>query len=111
MTPPKPLLSKIDCVRLPVPNVEAALAFYRDKLGHELIWRTGQAAGLRLPASDAELVLQAERPESEVDWLVDSVELAAERFVQAGGSVEVPPFDIPIGRCVVVRDPDRKSVV
>ena len=74
MTPPKPLLSKIDCVQLAVPDLEAALAFYRDQLGHEIIWRTDQAVALRLPASEAELVLQSERPESEVDWLVDSVE-------------------------------------
>ena len=105
MTPPKPLLSKIDCIQLAVPDLEAALAFYRDQLGHEIIWRTDQAVALRLPASEAELVLQSERPESEVDWLVDSVEMAAERFVKAGGAVDVPPFDIPIGRCVVVRDP------
>ena len=105
MTPPKPLLSKIDCIQLAVPDLEAALAFYRDQLGHEVIWRTDQAVALRLPASEAELVLQSERPESEVDWLVDSVEMAAERFVKAGGAVDVPPFDIAMGRCVVVRDP------
>jgi hypothetical protein len=26
-------------------------------------------------------------------------------FVEAGGSIVVPPFDIQIGRCVVVADP------
>jgi catechol 2,3-dioxygenase-like lactoylglutathione lyase family enzyme len=101
----KPLLSKVDGVQLAVPDLEAALVFYRDRLGHEVIWRTDRAVGLRLPASDTELVLQRERSAPEVDWLVDSVEVAAERFQQAGGEIEVPPFDIPIGRCVVVRDP------
>jgi predicted enzyme related to lactoylglutathione lyase len=101
----KPLLSKVDGVQLAVPDLEAALAFYRDQLGHEVIWRTDRAVGLRLPASDTELVLQRERSAPEVDWLVDSVEVAAERFQQAGGEIEVPPFEIPIGRCVVVRDP------
>jgi catechol 2,3-dioxygenase-like lactoylglutathione lyase family enzyme len=101
----KPLLSKIDCVQLPVPNLDAALAFYRDRLGHELLWRTDDSIGLRVPESDVELVLQTTRSEPEVDWLVDSVERAVARFTAAGGSVEVPPFNIPIGRCVVVRDP------
>jgi hypothetical protein len=36
------------------------VAFYRDRLGHELIWRTATATGLRLPDSTAELVLQTD---------------------------------------------------
>ena len=48
-----PLLRKVDCVRLYVPDLETGLAFYRDKLGHELIWRTA-TAGLCLPETDAE---------------------------------------------------------
>ena len=105
------LLKKVDCIQLPVPDLEAALGFYRDRLGHEVIWRTEQAVGLRLPGSDAELVLQTERPEPEVDWLVASVEAAVEQIVAAGGSVDVPPFDIQIGRCAVVRDPWGNALV
>jgi len=99
------LLRKVDCVRLYVPDLEAGLAFYRDRLGHELTWRTETAAGLRLSESDAELVLQTEDQRQEVDLLVDSADEAAERIEQAGGKVIVPPFDIQIGRCVVVEDP------
>lgn len=99
------LLRKVDCVRLYVPDLEAGLAFYRDRLGHELIWRTEFAAGLRLPESEAELVIQTEDRRQEVDLLVDSADEAA-RFIEAtGGKVTVPPFDIQIGRCVVVEDP------
>jgi uncharacterized damage-inducible protein DinB/predicted enzyme related to lactoylglutathione lyase len=99
-----PLLSKIDCVQIPVPDLDGALAFYQ-KLGHELLWRTHDSIGLRLPDTETEIVLQKVRPEAEVDWLVESVDDAVGRFVAAGGSVEVGPFDIPIGRCVVVKDP------
>jgi predicted enzyme related to lactoylglutathione lyase len=95
----------VDCVRLYVPDLEAGLAFYRDQLGHELIWRTETAAGLRLPESEAELVLQTEDQRQEVDLLVDSADAAAEFIERAGGRVIVPPFDIQIGRCVVVEDP------
>lgn len=99
------LIRKVDCVRLYVPDLEKGLAFYRDQLGHPLIWRTETAAGLRLPESDAELVLQTEEQRQEVDLLVDSADDAATRIEQAGGKVIVPPFDIQIGRCVVLEDP------
>ena len=99
------LIRKVDCVRLYVPDLEAGLAFYRGQLGHELIWRTGTAAGLRLPESEAELVLQTEEQRQEVDLLVDSADEAAARVEQAGGKVIVLPFDIQIGRCVVLEDP------
>lgn len=99
------LIRKVDCVRLYVPDLEAGLAFYRDELGHELIWRTTTAVALRLPESDAELVLQTEDQKQEVDLLVDSAADAARLVEQAGGKVIVPPFDIQVGRCVVVEDP------
>jgi catechol 2,3-dioxygenase-like lactoylglutathione lyase family enzyme len=58
------LIRKVDCVRFYVPNLEAGLWFYSDRLGPELIWRTETAAGLRLPASEAELFIQYECPEA-----------------------------------------------
>ena len=100
-----PLFRKVDCLQLYVPDLEAGLSFYRDRLGHALIWRTATAAGLRLPETDAELVLQTEEQRQEIDLLVDSADAAAEFVVQAGGKVIVLPFDIQIGRCVVVEDP------
>jgi lactoylglutathione lyase len=102
---PEPLIRKVDCVQIQVPDLDAGLAFYRDRLGHRLIWRTERAAGLQLPDTDAELVLQTERLGPEVNLLVASVEVAVARIIEAGGAVIVPPFDIQIGRCVVVRDP------
>jgi catechol 2,3-dioxygenase-like lactoylglutathione lyase family enzyme len=47
----KPVLQYVDAVTIPVPDLDRGLAFYRDVLGHQLIWRneaTGQA-GLRTP--------------------------------------------------------------
>jgi len=108
---PEPLIRQVDCIQIPVPDVEAALDFYRDRLGHELIWRTDTAAGLRLPESEAEIVVQTERPQLEPNLKVDSADDAAEQFVKAGGSVIVPPFDIQIGRCAVVQDPFGNRLV
>jgi predicted enzyme related to lactoylglutathione lyase len=105
------LIRKVDCVRLHVPDLEAGLAFYRDRLGHPLIWRTARAAGLRLPETDTELVIQTEEQRQEIDFLVDSANAAAGLIEQSGGKAIVPPFDIQIGRCVVVEDPRGNPLV
>jgi len=101
----KSLFRKIDCIRIPVPNLEQGLKFYRDSLEHDLIWRTESAVGLSIPESEAELVIHTESDEPETDIKVNSAEIAAERFTKAGGSIIRTPFDIPIGKCVVVMDP------
>lgn len=106
-----PLFKKIDCLRIAVPDLDAGLAFYRDRLGHELIWRSETAAGLRMPETDAEIVIQTEDDVLEIDLLVSSAETAADAIVAAGGSIVVPPVDIQIGRCVVVRDPWNNRLV
>ncbi|MFL5732356.1 MAG: VOC family protein [Chloroflexia bacterium] len=108
---PEPLFKKIDCLRIPVPDLDSGLAFYRDRLGHTLIWRTDTAAGLRMPESDAEIVIHAENDVSEVDLLVASADDAASAIADAGGNIIVPPFDIQIGRCVVVSDPWNNQLV
>jgi len=101
----EPLIRKVDCVQIPVPDLDAGLAFYREQLGHQIVWRTERAVGLRLPETDAEIVLQIERPSIEINLMVASVDVAVTRIIDAGGSVVVAPFDIQIGRCVVVQDP------
>jgi predicted enzyme related to lactoylglutathione lyase len=107
----RPLFRKIDCLRIRVPDLEAGLAFYRDRLGHALNWRSATAAGLRMPETDAEIVLQTEYDGLEVDLLVDSAEAAAAAVAAAGGRVIEPPFEIAIGRCTVVEDPWGNQLV
>ena len=106
----EPLFQKIDCVMLKVADLDAALGFYSAALGHPLRWRSPEAAGLGMPGTDAELVLHTELG-PEVDLLVDNVDSAAARFVEAGGTIIKEPFDIPVGRCAVVRDPFGNALV
>jgi lactoylglutathione lyase len=101
---------KVDCLQLSVPDLESGLAFYRGRLGHELIWRTDTALGLRLTGSPTKLVLQTERP-AEVDLTVADTHDAVAKFVAARGRVLVEPFDIPIGKCAVVEDPWGNQLV
>jgi lactoylglutathione lyase len=105
------LFRKVDCHSIPVADLDAALAFYRDGLGHELIWRDASAAGLRLPDSDTELVLHTGKRPIETDLLVASVPAAISRFVDAGGKVVAGPFEIRIGLCAVVEDPWHNQLV
>ncbi len=100
-----PLIRKVDCIRMRVPDLHAGLAFYRDVLGHPLIWRTATAARLAMPDSDAEIVIHTEQTPETVDLLVVSIGEAVERMTEAGGRLLAGPFEIAIGRVVVVADP------
>jgi predicted enzyme related to lactoylglutathione lyase len=104
-----PLLRQIDCVQIPVPDLDAGLRFYRDGLGLELKWRHATQAGFRL--GDSELVLQTERPGLETNFLVDSAEEAVRRVEALGGRVLSGPEDIPVGRVAVVSDPFGNPLV
>ena len=101
----EPLILRVDAIQLIVPDLEAGLAFYRDKLGHELRWRNETSAGLAMPGTNTELVIQTALDQPETDLLVESADDATTRFVEAGGTVIDPPSDIPVGRVAVVRDP------
>jgi catechol 2,3-dioxygenase-like lactoylglutathione lyase family enzyme len=104
-----PLLKKVDCVQIPVPDLDQGLRFYRDGLGLELKWRHATQAGLRL--GDTELVLQTERAEPETDFLVDSADDAIHHVEAAGGRLLSGPQDIPVGRLAAVADPFGNRLV
>lgn len=107
-----PLLRKVDAVTIPVPDLDAGLCFYRDSLGHQLLWRNdaiGQA-GLSVPGSDTEIVL-AMGGECAPNWLVSSADEAADEVRGAGGRVLAGPSDIPVGRLAIVADPFGNALV
>jgi len=105
-----PLFLKVDCHSLPVPDLDAGVSFYTS-LGHELIWRDDGAAGLRLPDSNAELVLHTDDRPIETDFSVASVPEAVEAFINAGGKLVHGPFDVRIGKCAVMLDPWNNPIV
>ena len=108
---PSAVLRKIDCIRLYVPSMADGLAFYRDALGHRVVWQTECESGLQFPDSEAEIVLHTNRQAVETDIAVESAEDEAEIIRLAGGKIIVEPFDIQIGRCVVVEDPFGNALV
>jgi len=106
------LLKKVDAVTVRVPDLDAGLAFYVGELRHRMKWRNdaiGQA-GIELPNGDSELVLTTEHA-YQPNWLVDSVDHAVETFRNHGGNVVAEPFDLPVGRAAVVRDPFGNALV
>jgi predicted enzyme related to lactoylglutathione lyase len=109
---PEPMLRRVDAVTVPVPGIDEGLRFYKDVLGHQLVWRNDDVgqAGLRLPDSDTEIVL-TEHELYEPAWLVSSAVEAARVIAHAGGQIIEVPLDIPVGTVVVVHDPFGNRLV
>lgn len=105
-----PLFKKIDCLAIPVADLDTAVAFY-ESLGLEIKWRAPTSVAFRLPDSNAEFIVMTDRPVRETDLTVQSVDEAVDRFTAAGGRLVSGPFDIPIGRCAVVADPWENLLV
>ncbi len=102
------MLRKIDCIMIRVEEVTAAAAYYATVFGLHPQWSGDSSIGLVFPESDAEIVLHCDPniPSSvEVYYLVDDVVSAISQYAAQGCQVLVPPFDITVGKCAVIRDP------
>ena len=69
------LIGGVDAVLVRAPSLDEGLAFYRDALGHALLWRTADSARLAMGDGGVELVL-ATGQGPETDLLVESIEEA-----------------------------------
>jgi lactoylglutathione lyase len=98
------LFENIDCVELYVSDLDEGIKYYCDLLGLKLLWRTDTSVGLGMKNEASEVVLQTERKEMNIDFKVDSVDEAINIIKKSGGTIQFGPFDIPIGKCAVVRD-------
>jgi catechol 2,3-dioxygenase-like lactoylglutathione lyase family enzyme len=107
-----PVLRMVDAITVPVPDLDQGLEFYRDRLGHEMLWRNDELgqAGLRLPECNTELVLSTSL-EYAPNWLVTSVDDAVDAIVRARGRVLAEPTQIPVGRLAVVADPFGNALI
>jgi predicted enzyme related to lactoylglutathione lyase len=102
------MLKKIDCVMIRVDDVAAGEKFYSEVFGLKTLWREDGSVGMALPETNAEIVLHnnAAIPHKvEVHYLVDNVVAAVKYYAENGCRVLVPPFDVLIGKCAVIRDP------
>ena len=102
------MLRKIDCVMIRVDDIEAAANYYAEVFGLRPQWSGDDSIGLVFPETDAEVVLHNDPdiPSAvEVHYLVDDVMAAVKAYTARGCHVLVEPFDITIGKCVVMQDP------
>ena len=105
------LFKNIDCYQLYVPDLNNGIAYYCDKLGLKLIWKSDNAVGLGMDENITEIVIQNKEKRQEIDIKVDSVIDAVKIIENAGGKVIYGPFDIKIGKCAVVKDPFNNEYV
>lgn len=98
------LLKNVDCIELYVSDLDDGIKYYCDCMGLKLLWRADTSVGLGMENDIAEIVLQTDRKKMNVDFKVDSVVDSIEKIVNSGGKIIYGPFDIPIGKCAVIRD-------
>lgn len=98
------LIKQVDCIELYVSDLDEGMKYYCDSMGLKLLWRAETSIGLGMEDDVAEVVLQTDRKKMNVDFKVKSVVESIERIEAAGGEILHGPFDIPIGKCAVVRD-------
>jgi catechol 2,3-dioxygenase-like lactoylglutathione lyase family enzyme len=99
---------KLSLIYLPVKDLKAALALYRDTLGFEESWRMGDfTAGLALPGTDVQLMLDQDFPEGDKPGPFFQVDDVDAFYADHQGELAfvAPPKDIPPGRYVAFDDP------
>ena len=95
-------------VYMPVKDLKAALALYRDTLGFEEAWREGDSAcGLTLPGTEVQLMIDQDTPLNDKPGPFFAVDSVDEYYAanQEKLAFNAPPKDIPPGRYVSFDDP------
>ena len=98
------LFTHVDCIELYVSDLDDGIKYYCGSLGLKLLWRDNTSVGLGMENGAIEVVLQTNRKWMNVDFKVDSVVDSIEKIIEAGGKIVDAPFDIPIGKCAVIKD-------
>jgi catechol 2,3-dioxygenase-like lactoylglutathione lyase family enzyme len=100
-------------VYMPVKDLAAALAVYRDLLGFEQVWQEDEfVAGLDLPDSDVQMMLEQDPTEAGKPgpiFVVESVDAFYEQHKERLTFV-LEPQDIPPGRYAAFDDPSGNRV-
>lgn len=101
------MLQRVDRILLRVPQIPAAVSYYRDVLGVSVIKEGPHLATLKMPGDGAELVLHTDPnlPEQGAYFLVDDVRDAYKRRAELKFTFLSPPAKVARGFTATVRDP------
>ena len=96
---------RLEFVYLPVPDLQAALALYRDQLGFDELWREGDTTvGLGIPGTETALMVDGAAVPGSGPGPVFGVESVDAWLDGRKLDVAVPPMEIPGGRIMSFRD-------
>jgi predicted enzyme related to lactoylglutathione lyase len=116
MATEQPVFESLDYLYLPMPDIASGIRFYTDVLRGQLRWRISDGsvwvAALRI-AGPAPTLLLANHLEPGSLILIYRVRslAAVQRALRKGGwSPEGEPFELPVGPCLVFRDPAGQRV-
>lgn len=91
---------------LPVADLKAALAFYRDTLGWTETWRMGDlTVGLQMPGTDVELMIDQEPSDLRPSPFLQVDDVRAFHAEHPDLRFTGEPFEIPPGWAVAFEDP------
>ena len=96
---------RLEFVYLPVPDLAAALALYRDQLGFDELWREGElTVGLGIPGTETALMIDAAAAPGSGPGPVFGVDSVEAWLDGRELDVAMPPTEIPGGRIMAFRD-------
>lgn len=104
---------KLSLIYVPVKDLDAALAVYRNTLGFEEAWREGDlTVGLALPGTDVQLMLDQDAPEDDKPGPFFEIDDVDAFYAEHQGRLAFvsPPRSIPPGRYVAFDDPSGNRV-
>jgi catechol 2,3-dioxygenase-like lactoylglutathione lyase family enzyme len=102
---------RLEFVYLPVPDLQHALALYRDGLGFDELWREGElTVGLAIPGTETAIMVDAAAEPGTVPGPIFGVDRVDAWLAGRDLDVFMPPTDIPGGRMMGFRDPGGNHV-
>ena len=103
---------KLEFLFVPTSDLNASLTLYRDGLGFTEVWREGDTtAAIRLPGSDAQIMLDANDPGAPIGpmFVVDNLEAFHATRPETLAVLE-EPSEIPGGSLAAYQDPGGATI-